>query len=139
MRPQETVDLVLARIAARGEDAVWISRRSDRELYQRAADLDRIRRERGTAAMPLFGVPCAVKDNIDMASLATTAACPAYSYRPVRNTGCVARLIDAGAIVIGKTNMDQFATGVFGCVATSEAVLAATTVSGNTPGDHHAS
>ncbi len=114
LSPQQVVDLVLERIADRGEDAVWISRWPDRELHQRAADRDRIRRERGTAAMPVFGVPCAVKDNIDVAGLATTAACPAFSYRPGRDAGCVARLIDAGAIVIGKTNMDQFATGLTG-------------------------
>ncbi len=105
---------MLERIAARGQDAVWISRCSDHELHQRAADLDRIRRERGSAGMPLFGVPCAVKDNIDVAGLATTAACPAFSYRPARNANCVQRLIDAGAIVVGKTNMDQFATGLTG-------------------------
>nr|MDQ2880863.1 amidase family protein [Actinomycetota bacterium] len=113
-RPQHVVDLVLERIAARGADAVWISRWSDCELHQRAADLERIRRERGSAGMPLFGVPCAVKDNIDVAGLPTTAACPAYSYRPTQNAGSVARLIDAGAIVVGKTNMDQFATGLTG-------------------------
>ena len=114
LRPQQIVDLVLERIAARGEDAVWISRWPDRELHRRAADLDRIRRERGTAGLPLFGVPCAVKDNIDVAGLATTAGCPAFSYRPAYSASCVQRLIDAGAIVIGKTNMDQFATGLTG-------------------------
>jgi allophanate hydrolase len=114
LRPQRIVDLVLERIATRGQDTVWISRCSDHDLHQRAADLDRIRRERGSAGMPLFGVPCAVKDNIDVARLATTAACPAFSYRPARNASCVQRLIDAGAIVVGKTNMDQFATGLTG-------------------------
>ncbi|HEY6422155.1 MAG TPA: allophanate hydrolase [Pseudonocardiaceae bacterium] len=112
--PSQIVDLVLERIAARGEDAVWISRWPDPELRHRAADLDRIQRERGTAGMPLFGVPCAVKDNIDVAGLATTAACPAFSYQPTRNAASVQRLVDAGAIVIGKTNMDQFATGLTG-------------------------
>ncbi len=114
LRPQQVVDLVLRRIAARGEDSVWISRRPDRELYRRAEDLDRIRHQRGTAGMPLFGVPCAVKDNIDVVGLATTAGCPAFSYQPARNARCVQRLIDAGAIVVGKTNMDQFATGLTG-------------------------
>ncbi|MGH3774164.1 MAG: allophanate hydrolase [Pseudonocardiaceae bacterium] len=114
LQPHQVVDLVLERIAARGEDAVWISRWPDHELRQRAADLEGIRRERGIAGLPLFGVPCAVKDNIDVAGLVTTAACPAFSYRPGRNAGSVARLIDAGAIVIGKTNMDQFATGLTG-------------------------
>ena len=114
LRPTEVVDAVLARMAARGDDAVWISRWSDHELRKRAEELDRLRQDRGIAGMPLFGVPCAVKDNIDVAGLATTAACPAYSYWPDRNAGCVQRLIDAGAIVVGKTNMDQFATGLTG-------------------------
>jgi allophanate hydrolase len=114
LRPPQVVDAVLARIAARGEDGVWISRWPDHELHRRAVELDRIRQERGIAGMPLFGVPCAVKDNIDVAGLATTAGCPAFSYRPDRNAGCVQRLIDAGAIVVGKTNMDQFATGLTG-------------------------
>ncbi|MDQ3905374.1 MAG: allophanate hydrolase [Actinomycetota bacterium] len=114
MRPREVMEAVLARIAARGEDGVWISRWSDEELLRRAADLDRIGQDRGMAAMPLLGVPCAVKDNIDVAGLATTAACPAFRYWPDRNASCVQRLIDAGAIVVGKTNMDQFATGLTG-------------------------
>ena len=114
VRPPEVIDAVLARIAARGDDAVWISRWSDHELQQRATELDRTRQDSGIAGMPLFGVPCAVKDNIDVAGLATTAGCPAFSYWPDRNAGCVQRLIDAGAIVVGKTNMDQFATGLTG-------------------------
>lgn len=104
----------MERITARGDDAVWISRWSDWELRRRAADLERMRRERAIAGMPLFGVPCAVKDNIDVAGLATTAGCPAFGYWPDRNAGCVQRLLDAGAIVVGKTNMDQFATGLTG-------------------------
>ena len=110
----QVMEVVLARIAARGDDAVWISRWPDHELRNRAVELDRIRQDRGIAGMPLFGVPCAVKDNIDVAGLTTTAGCPAYSYRPSRNAGCVQRLVDAGAIVVGKTNMDQFATGLTG-------------------------
>jgi allophanate hydrolase len=112
--PSQVIDLVLKRIEDRGEDGVWISRWSDDELRQRAAQLDRICQERGTAGMPLFGVPCAVKDNVDVAGLATTAGCPAFSFQPARNASCVQRLIDAGAVVIGKTNMDQFATGLTG-------------------------
>jgi allophanate hydrolase len=133
LRPQRIVDLVLERIAARGQDAVWISRCSDHELHQRAADLDRIRRERGSAGLPLFGVPCAVKDNIDVAGLATTAACPAFSYRPARNASCVQRLIDAGAIIVGKTNMDQFATGLTGTrspYGTCQSILGGGLISG---------
>src|SRR6202012_611099 len=61
-----------------------------------------------------LGIPVAVKDNIDVAGLPTTAACPAYSYTPTRDAIAVARLRQAGAIVIGKTNLDQFATGLVG-------------------------
>ena len=104
----------MAWIAARGDDAVWISRWPDDALRKRAVELDRIRQHRGIGGMPLFGVPCAVKDNIDVAGLATTAGCPAFRYWPDRNASCVQRLVDAGAIVVGKTNMDQFATGLTG-------------------------
>ena len=66
------------------------------------------------AQLPLYGVPVAVKDNIDVAGLPTTAACPAYAYKPTRDATAVARLRQAGAIIIGKTNLDQFATGLVG-------------------------
>ncbi len=64
--------------------------------------------------MPLFGVPFAVKDNIDVAGMPTTAACPAFAHTPKRSAVAVQRLLDAGAIVLGKTNLDQFATGLVG-------------------------
>lgn len=64
--------------------------------------------------LPLAGVPFAVKDNIDVAALATTAACPAFAYTPERSATVVERLIAAGAVLIGKTNLDQFATGLVG-------------------------
>ena len=71
---------------------------------------------RGTAtdSLPLYGIPFAVKDNIDVAGCPTTAACPAFAYRPAASAECVARLESAGAICIGKTNLDQFATGLSG-------------------------
>jgi allophanate hydrolase len=65
-------------------------------------------------AKPLWGVPFAIKDNIDLAGLPTTAACPAYAYCPTVSAEAVARLVAAGAIPIGKTNLDQFATGLVG-------------------------
>ena len=68
----------------------------------------------GNSDLPLYGVPVAVKDNIDVAGLPTTAACPAFSYNPAHDATAVARLRAAGAIVIGKTNLDQFATGLVG-------------------------
>src|SRR5688500_20285101 len=66
------------------------------------------------AYLPLAGVPFAVKDNIDVAGLPTTAGCPSFAYTPHRSASVVARLEAAGAILIGKTNMDQFATGLVG-------------------------
>ena len=71
------------------------------------------RRERGEA-LPLYGVPFAVKDNIDVERQPTTAACPAFAYTPSRSAAVVERLVSAGAIVLGKTNLDQFATGLSG-------------------------
>src|SRR4051812_5796428 len=65
-------------------------------------------------SLPLYRVPFAVKDNIDVAGLPTTAACPAFAYTPKSDATCVARLRAAGAIPIGKTNLDQFATGLVG-------------------------
>src|SRR5690606_16350624 len=64
--------------------------------------------------LPLYGVPFAVKDNIDVAGLPTTAACPAFTYIAQTDAACVARLRAAGAIVLAKTNLDQFATGLVG-------------------------
>ena len=66
------------------------------------------------ALLPLYGVPFVVKDNIDIAGAPTTAACPAYAYTPERNATVVQRLLDAGAVWLAKTNLDQFATGLVG-------------------------
>lgn len=63
---------------------------------------------------PLWGIPFAIKDNIDLEGLPTTAGCPAYAYTPTQSAEVVARLIEAGAIPVGKTNLDQFATGLVG-------------------------
>jgi allophanate hydrolase len=65
-------------------------------------------------ALPLFGVPFGVKDNIDVAGMPTTAACPDFTYKPDRSARTVQMLVDAGAICLGKTNLDQFATGLCG-------------------------
>jgi allophanate hydrolase len=111
-RPRAVVEQVLATIEGRGQDGVWISV-ADRQQLLRAADLVEKRRARGEE-LPLYGVPFAVKDNIDVAGLATTAACPAFAYQPGVDAVAVARLIGAGAIPIGKTNLDQFATGLVG-------------------------
>jgi allophanate hydrolase len=108
------VSEALARARAYDEiqPQVWISRAADSELLGQAARID----ERVAAGerLTLAGVPVAVKDNIDVAGFATTAACPQFAYRPARSAMVIEHLIRAGAIVIGKTNLDQFATGLVG-------------------------
>jgi allophanate hydrolase len=110
--PRDVVAEVLARIAALRDDAIWISRRADADLLADAEALTARFADR--SRLPLYGIPFAVKDNIDVAGLPTTAACPAYEYRPPDSSPVVERLVAAGAIVIGKTNLDQFATGLVG-------------------------
>jgi allophanate hydrolase len=110
LSPADVVDEVLGRIEARGDDHVWIHRLSRDEIatYLRALD----GRDPGTAT--LYGVPFAIKDNFDLAGTPTTAACPAFAYLAARTATAVAHAIAAGAIPIGKTNLDQFATGLVG-------------------------
>lgn len=103
---------VIARLDAGADPTVWIHRLPADLLEAQARNLDK-RRAAGEA-MPLFGVPFAVKDNIDVAHHPTTAACPAYAYTPKRHAPVVENLLRAGAIVVGKTNMDQFASGLAG-------------------------
>jgi allophanate hydrolase len=103
---------VLSRIARAGDDKVWISRVPDAALIATADLLDGKLAE--IDKLPLFGVPFTVKDNIDVAGLATTAACPSFAYEPKESAEVVRLLVGAGAIVIGKTNLDQFATGLVG-------------------------
>ncbi|PWK46276.1 allophanate hydrolase [Actinoplanes xinjiangensis] len=93
-------------LAAPVPDGVWISRFEAADLHERADAVD--------PGLPLAGMTFAVKDNIDVAGLPTTAGCADFAYRPERNAPVVQRLVDAGAIVIGKTNLDQFATGLTG-------------------------
>jgi allophanate hydrolase len=111
--PPGVVREVLARIAARGDDHVWISVRAEADLTAEA-EATAARWPDPARRPPLFGVPYAVKDNVDVAGLPTTAACPGYSYRPAGDAPLVARLRAAGAICVGKTNLDQFATGLSG-------------------------
>jgi allophanate hydrolase len=110
LTPSRLVEEILSRIAARGDDRVWIHRRSREELMAIARNLE----ARGPVGKPLYGVPFAIKDNIDLAGTPTTAACPAFAYVGRDSAPVVQRLVDAGAIPIGKTNLDQFATGLNG-------------------------
>lgn len=112
LTPSALVENLLDRLEAAGDDGVWIARAHPDALRARAAELDAAVRE-GTAG-PLAGIPFAVKDNIDAAGLATTAACPAYAYVPERSAPAVERLEAAGALLVGKANLDQFATGLVG-------------------------
>ena len=111
LTPVSAMQDVLARVSAYADPAVWISRMPEDKVLARAQALmdDPAKRN-----LPLYGIPFAVKDNIDAAGLPTTAACPAFSYRPENNSTVVEKLLAAGAILIGKTNLDQFATGLVG-------------------------
>ena len=107
--PRAVLESVYEHITRHGERPVWISV----QPFERALAALEAADQRGRHA-PLFGVPFAVKDNIDVAGLPTTAACAEFSYVPTASAAVVERLVQAGAIVIGKTNLDQFATGLVG-------------------------
>lgn len=109
LRPSELFARLHELAAADGHNA-WISLLPRDELLALAHALD----DRDPATLPLYGVPFAVKDNIDLAGLPTTAGCPDFAHRPERSATVVERLIAAGAIPLGKTNLDQFATGLNG-------------------------
>jgi allophanate hydrolase len=108
--PEETVERTFAHIRAHDDPALFISLRGEAEVVAEARLLAR----EGHNDRPLYGVPVAVKDNIDVRGLPTTAACPAFAYQPAADASSVARLRRAGAIMIGKTNLDQFASGLVG-------------------------
>ena len=92
--------------------SVWIHRASPDELRERASA--QLQRKRRGERLPLFGMPFAAKDNIDVAGMPTTAACPRFRYVPATSASIVQQLCDLGAVCVGKTNMDQFATGLTG-------------------------
>src|SRR5688500_14329685 len=102
----DAITAVFDEIATEPLNPVWISLADRAATLARARDID--------PTLPLAGVPFAVKDNIDVAGMPTTAGCPVYAYVPTRTASVVQRLLDAGAVLIGKTNLDQFATGLVG-------------------------
>ncbi|WP_281888462.1 allophanate hydrolase [Paenibacillus sp. YYML68] len=108
--PQAVIEAIIERAAEEADYHIWITP-PDLSFIQpyldRLAELD-------PNDAPLWGVPFAIKDNIDLAGVPTTAACPDYAYTPDRHAAVVERLIAAGAIPVGKTNLDQFATGLVG-------------------------
>src|SRR5690349_3389184 len=102
MTPAQTVARTYRRIREHDDPAIFISLRDEKDVLAEAEALA----GKDAGALPLFGVPVAVKDNIDAQGLPTTAACPAFAYTPVGDSTAVARLRAAGAIIIGKTNLD---------------------------------
>ena len=108
--PAQTIARTYQRIRDHNDPAIFISLRDEKDAVAEAEALTR----KDAARLPLYGVPFAVKDNIDALGLPTTAACPAFSYSPAHDATVVAKLRAAGAILIGKTNLDQFATGLVG-------------------------
>lgn len=101
---------LLQRIDRAPDHRVWITRLTEAQVMSYVTALE----ERANDALPLYGIPFVIKDNIDLADIPTTAACPAFSYTPSVSATVVQRLLDAGAIPLGKMNMDQFATGLVG-------------------------
>ena len=110
LSPTELVKQLNAGIGDVDTHNVWIQRLSLDEMMQFAQQLE----GKDIAKYPLYGIPFAIKDNIDLAGTPTTAGCPDYAYTPEKSATVVQKLIDAGAIPVGKTNLDQFATGLVG-------------------------
>ncbi len=110
--PLPLLEALRGGIQARGADGIWIAVVSPDALRAAVQRLE-ARRAAGEP-LPLYGLPFGVKDNIDVAGFPTTAACPAFAYAPAVSAVVVQRLVAAGAVVMGKTNMDQFATGLVG-------------------------
>ena len=110
MTPSKLVETLNVLIKQQDDHHIWIRRLSLEEMLVYANNLEDI----DPASLPLYGIPFAIKDNIDLAGIPTTAGCPDYAYVPEKSATVVQKLIDAGAIPVGKTNLDQFATGLVG-------------------------
>jgi allophanate hydrolase len=111
--PLTVASLVHQRARETFDENIWITLR-DLDDLRTAAEKIVARWPDPHLRPPLFGIPVAVKDNIDVAGLPTTAACPDFTYLPAESAFLVARLTEAGALIVGKTNLDQFATGLTG-------------------------
>src|SRR5260370_10269043 len=108
--PAEIMGQLMDRADLAEQRHIWIARLSRDQVmgYVRALQA------RAIDDLPLYGIPFVIKDNIRLAGVPTTAACPRFAYTPTRSATVVQRLLDAGAIPLGKTNLDQFATGLVG-------------------------
>lgn len=111
LNPAALLRALYARMDAEQAPAVWIHRIPLESALARAGELGAFRVD---PSLPLFGVPFGVKDNVDVAGLPSTAACPAFTYVPTVSSPAVEALLKAGAICLGKLNLDQFATGLVG-------------------------
>jgi allophanate hydrolase len=109
LTPSKLIEEIIRR-TTEDTHTVWIHKLPADTLRNYAQALE----GKDIKALPLYGIPFAIKDNIDLAGAPTTAACPDYAYIPTENAFVVQKLIEAGAIPIGKTNLDQFATGLNG-------------------------
>lgn len=110
LTPEKLVDDIKSRIDLYNGYNIWINVLDKDDLQVYLSGLE----GKGPDELPLYGIPFAIKDNIDLVGVPTTAACPEFSYVPETNAFAVQLLIDAGAIPIGKTNLDQFAAGLVG-------------------------
>lgn len=114
LTPTQLVEKLYARIEEykKVDPAVFITLFSKDDILKRAAELETAHRD--GPLPPLYGIPITVKDSIDIAGVPTTAACPAYSYVPEKNATTITQLLELGAIILGKVNLDQLATGLVG-------------------------
>ena len=110
LSPTVVVEAIITDLEARGDDGIWIHTLSKAELRARATHLE----ESISKDLPLWGIPFSVKDCIDVAGHPTSAGCPEFAYAATHTNPGVQNLLDSGAILIGKTNLDQFATGLVG-------------------------
>ncbi len=110
---REALAHVMAQIADQGEqakDPAWITIATPQQIEEQLARIE----AQAADSLPLRGLPFAVKDNVDVAGWPTTAACPAFARPATQTARAVQKLMDAGAVLVGKTNLDQFATGLVG-------------------------
>ena len=110
LHPREAVGVALQRLGEHTPDPAWISVATPQQIEEQLARIEALPAD----TLPLRGLPFAVKDNIDVAGWVTTAACPAFAHTATLTARAVHKLMDAGAVLIGKTNLDQFATGLVG-------------------------
>lgn len=101
-------------ISSEAKDSAWIAIATDVQISKQLKNLELLSKEKSMSQLPLYGIPFAIKDNIDAYEWKTTAACPDFAFEPEKNATVVQKLINAGAILLGKTNLDQFATGLVG-------------------------